>query len=75
MWGKRRSHSYIMHRIYAFLLMPKLPTQSSRQDFLKICFPKDKRVHGGRGWWGAERKNYDLVYQNLIKKYEVDLEH
>ena len=30
-----------------------------------FCFPQDER--GG--------ENYDLLYQNLIRKYEDDLEH
>ena len=33
--------------------------------FLKICFPQDERGEG----------NYDLLYQNSIRKYEDDLEH
>ena len=37
----------------------------SRQNFLKICFPHDER--------GEE--NYDLLYQNSVRKYEDDLEH
>ena len=44
--------------------MPQLPTQNSSQDFLKICFLQDER--GG--------ENYDLFYQNSIRKYEDDLE-
>ena len=32
---------------------------------LKICFPQDEK--GG--------ENYDLLYQNSIRKYEDDLEH
>ena len=35
------------------------------QGFLKICFPQDER--GG--------ENFDLLYQNSIRKYEDDLEH
>ena len=54
-----------MHWIYAFLVMPQCSTQNSRQDFLKICFPKAEK--GG--------ENYNLLYQNLIRKYEDDLEH
>ena len=47
-----------------FLLISQFPTQNSRQDFLKICFPEDER--GG--------ENYDLLYQNSIRKYEDELE-
>ena len=47
-----------------FLLMPQFPTQNSRQDVLKICFTYDER--GG--------ENFDLLYQNSIRKYEDDLE-
>ena len=54
-----------MHFLYVFLLMLQSPTQNSRSIFLKICFPQNKR---GRG-------NYDLLYQNSIRKYEDDLEH
>ena len=54
-----------MHRIYAYLLIPQFPTQNSSQNFLKICFPQAER--GG--------ENYDLLYQNSIRKYEDDLEH
>ena len=43
--------------------MPQFPNQNSRQHFLKICFPQDKM--GG--------ENYDLLYQNSIRKYEDDL--
>ena len=45
--------------------MPQFPTQTYRQDFLKIYFPQDER--GG--------ENYDLLYQKSIKKYEHDLEN
>ena len=45
--------------------MPQCPTQNSSQNFLEICFPQDER--GG--------ENHDLLYQNLIRKYEDDLEH
>ena len=38
---------------------------NSRQNFLKICFPKDKTGGG----------NYDLLYQSSVRKYEDDLEH
>ena len=47
------------------LFLPQFPTQNSRQDFLKICFPQDKK--------GGEK--YDLLYQSSIRKYEDDLEH
>ena len=33
--------------------------------FFKICFRQDER----------DRENYDLLYQNSIRKYEDDLEH
>ena len=36
-----------------------------KQDFLKICFLQDEE--GG--------ENYDLLYQNSIRKYKDDLEH
>ena len=49
-----------------FLLMPQFPTQNSRQNFLKICFPKQK---------GVEKIMTCLFYQNSIRKYEDDLEH
>ena len=42
-----------------------VPTQNSRQNFLKICFPQPKK--GG--------ENYDLLYQNSVRKYKDDLEH
>ena len=45
--------------------MPQFPTQTSRQNFWKICFPQDERVG----------ENYDLLYQNSVRKYEGDLEH
>ena len=45
--------------------MPQSPTQNSRSNFLKIYFPQDERGGG----------NYDLLYQNSIRKYEDDLEH
>ena len=54
-----------MQWTYAFLLMPQFPTQTSRQNFWKICFPQDERVG----------ENYDLLYQNSVRKYEGDLEH
>ena len=54
-----------MDWIYAFLLMSQFPTQNSTQNFLKICFRQAER--GG--------ENYDLLYQNSIRKYEDDLEH
>ena len=43
----------------------QVPTQNSRQNYLKICFRK--------GEMGGE--NYGLLYRNLIRKYEDDLEH
>ena len=49
-----------MHSIYTFLLMPQSSTQNSRQNFLRICFPQDKRS--------------GELYQNSIGKYEYDLE-
>ena len=48
-----------------------VPTQVSaqfsvpRQNVLKICFPQAKR----------SAENDDSLYQNLIRKYEDDLEH
>ena len=51
------SYSYKMHWVYIFLLMPHLPIQNSKQNFLKIGFPEDER-----GW-----ENYDLLYQISIK--------
>ena len=59
------SHSHKMHWIYTFLFMPQSTTQNSRLNFLKICFPQDERDGG----------NYNLLYQNSIRKYEDDLEH
>ena len=50
-----------MYWIYALLLMSQFPTQNSKQIFLKIYFPQEE--------------NYDLIYQNSIRKYEHDLEH
>ena len=43
-------------------------TQNSRYNFWKICFTHSKEDGRGGG-------SYDLLYQNLIKKYEDDLEH
>ena len=43
----------------------QFPTENSGQNILKICFPQAER--GG--------ENYDLLYQNSIRKYEDDLEH
>ena len=47
------------------IFMPLFPTQNSTQDLLKICFPQDEKG----------RENYDLLYQNSIRKYEEKLEH
>ena len=58
-------HSQKMHLIYVLLLMPQSPTQNSRQNLLKICFPQDGKGEG----------NYDLLYLNSIRKYRDDLEH
>ena len=41
------------------------PVPQFRQDFLKISLPQDEK--GG--------ENYDLLYQNSIRKYKGDLEH
>ena len=41
------------------------PLKTPGRIILHICFPQAKR--GG--------ENYDLLYQNSIRKYEVDLEH
>ena len=49
-----------------FLLMPPFPTQNSSQNSLKICFPPTAEMGG---------ENFDLLYQNSIRKYEDDLEH
>ena len=46
--------------------MPPFPSQNSRQKFLKICPPQKKTEKGG--------ENYDLLYQNSVRKYEDDLE-
>ena len=57
-----------MHQNKAFLLMVQSTTQNSRYNFLKICFPHPKEDGRGGG-------SYNLLYQNLIKKNEDDLEH
>ena len=48
-----------------FLLMPQFFTQNSWQDFVKVFFPQDEI--GG--------ENYDLLYQNSIRKHGDDFEH
>ena len=40
-------------------------TEILRYNFLKICFTQDER----------DGKNYDLPYQNSVRKKEDDLEH
>ena len=35
--------------------------------FTQFCFPPSQDERGG--------EKYDLLYQNLIRKYEDDLEH
>ena len=69
MWRKcfnlRCSHFLKMHLVYAFLLLLQFPAQSSSQNFLNNCFPQDE----------MDGENYDLFYQNSIRKYEDDLEH
>ena len=45
--------------------MSQFPAQNPRQDVLKICFPQDKK--GG--------ENYDLLYQNSVRKYKDDLDY
>ena len=42
-----------------------VPHSKLQAEFLKISFPQDGR--------GAE--NYDLLYQNSIRKHKDDLEH
>ena len=42
-----------------------VPHSKLQTGFFKIMFPQDKR--------GEE--NYDLIYENSIRKYEDDLEH
>ena len=70
MWAKKFS-IYGVHilrkRIESmhFYSCPSSPIQNSRQNFLKYCFAQDER--GG--------ENYDLLYQNSMRKYENDLEH
>ena len=74
------SHSWKMHRFEAFLLMPphsklaprfllspprkKDITQSPRQHSFENLFPPTTE-RGGR--------NYDLLYQNSVRKYEDNL--
>ena len=41
------------------------PIQNSWQNFLKICFPQHQKVV----------KEYELLYQNSVRKFEDDLEH
>ena len=48
------------------LLMSPFPTQSSRQNFLKTCFPQQQNYFP---------QNYDLLYQNSFRKNEAGLEH
>ena len=48
-----------------FYSCPSAFTENFWQNFLKICFPQNRR--GGR--------KLDLLYQNSIRKYEDDLEH
>ena len=45
-----------------FYSRPSFPTWI---EFFENLFPQDGRDEG----------NYDLLYQNSIRKYEVDLEH
>ena len=42
-----------------------VPHSKLHVELLRICFPQDERGGG----------NYDLLYQNSIRKYEDDLEH
>ena len=48
------------------LLTPSFPTQNSRQNFLKTCFPQQQNYFP---------QNYDLLYQNSFRKNEDGLEH
>ena len=43
-----------------------LPSQNSRQNFFKIYFLQQQK--------GVEKTN-DMLYQNLITKYQDDCEH
>ena len=48
-----------------FYSCPSPPLKTPGRSFYKSVFFQDQRGEG----------NYDLFYQNLIRKYEDDLEH
>ena len=59
-------HSNIVPKFLSFRVRQKEITHSTRQHSFENLFPPT-----------AERRrgNYDLLYQNSVKKYEDDLEH
>ena len=59
------SNLWKMHWIYVLLLIPQFPVHKFRRNFLKICLPEAERFG----------ENYDLLYQNSVRKYKGDLEH
>ena len=52
-----------MNWIYAFLLMPQFPTQNSRYNFWKICFPQGPRTKGWRKLWFALLKFHQKIWR------------
>ena len=58
------SHSYKMHWIYAFLLIPQSTLKTPSRIFWKSVSPNGKC--GG---------SYDLLDQNSVRKNEDDLKH
>ena len=65
---------YYMNWIYAFLHMPQFPTQNSRYNFLKICFPQGPRTKGWRKLWFAFLKFNQKIWRwhgTLVHVYVV----
>ena len=56
-----------------FYSCPSLLLKTPGRIFWKSASPKTEGVVEGGGEWGGG--NYDLLYQNSIRKYEDDLEH
>ena len=59
-------HSKLVHNFLSSRLRQKEITRCPRQHSFENVFPLTAERGGG---------NYDLLYQNSVRKYEDDLEH
>ena len=58
---------HVQEKVFQFMVLTFLENAWNLCIFTQFCFPPSQDERGG--------EKYDLLYQNLIRKYEDDLEH